>query len=81
MLRDYLQIGDMRDTGFVYTPDDAQRAQDLLDEFAKYLLELPEVCVVTQKELDNPSWKPPFEAGLIVHHRFIMGMKILPIFI
>ncbi len=64
------QIGDMRDTGFIYTPDDAHRAQDLLDEFAKYLLELPEVCVVTQKELDDPNWKPPFEAGLIVHHMF-----------
>ena len=38
------QIGDMRDTGFVYTPEDANRAQDLLDEFAKYLLELREVC-------------------------------------
>lgn len=24
----------MRDTGFVYTPDDAHRAQDMLDEFA-----------------------------------------------
>lgn len=43
------QIGDMRDTGFIYTPDDAHPAQDLLDEFAKYLLELPEICVVTQK--------------------------------
>ena len=54
----------MRDTGFVYTPEDANRAQDLLDEFAKYLLELPEVCVVTEKELNDPNWKPPFEAGL-----------------
>lgn len=36
-------------------------AQDLLDEFAKYLLELPEVCVVPQKELDDPNWKPPFD--------------------
>ena len=67
------QIGDMRDTGFIYTPDDAHRAQDLLDEFAKYLLELPEVCVVTQKELDDPSWKPPFDAGLIVHHMVYHG--------
>lgn len=67
------QIGDMRDTGFIYTPDDAHRAQDLLDEFAKYLLELPEVCVVTQKELDDQNWKPPFEAGLIVHHMVYHG--------
>ena len=72
------QIGDMRDTGFVYTPDDAHRAQDLLDEFAKYLLELPEVCVVTQKELDDPNWKPPFEAGLIVHHMVYHGDENSP---
>ena len=72
------QIGDMRDTGFIYTPDDANRAQDLLDEFAKYLLELPEVCVVTQKELDNPNWKPPFEAGLIVHHMVYHGDENSP---
>ena len=72
------QIGDMRDTGFVYTPDDANRAQDLLDEFANYLLELPEVCVVTQKELDDPNWKPPFEAGLIVHHMVYHGDENSP---
>ena len=68
----------MRDTGFIYTPDDAHRAQDLLDEFAKYLLELPEVCVVTQKELDDPSWKPPFDAGLIVHHMVYHGDENSP---
>ena len=72
------QIGDMRDTGFIYKPDDAHRAQDLLDEFAKYLLELPEVCVVTQKELDDPNWKPPFEAGLIVHHMVYHGDENSP---
>lgn len=72
------QIGDMRDTGFIYTPDDAHRAQDLLDEFAKYLFELPEVCVVTQKELDDPNWKPTFEAGLIVHHMVYHGDENSP---
>lgn len=72
------QIGDMRDTGFVYIPEDAAKAQDMLDEFAKYLLELPEVCVVTQKELDDPNWKPPFEAGLIVHHMVYHGDENSP---
>lgn len=72
------QIGDMRDTGFVYTPEDAAKAQDMLDEFAKYILELPEVCVVTQKELDDPNWKPPFEAGLIVHHMVYHGDENSP---
>ena len=72
------QIGDMRDTGFVYTPEDANRAQDLLDEFAKYLLELPEIGVVTEKELNDPNWKPPFEAGLIVHHMVYHGDEYSP---
>ena len=72
------QVGDMRDTGFIYTLDDAHRVQDLLDEFAKYLLELPEICVVTQKELDDPNWKPPFEAGLIVHHLVYHGDENSP---
>lgn len=52
--------------------------QDLLDEFAKYLLELQEVCVVTEKELNDPNWKPPFEAGLIVHHMVYHGDENSP---
>ena len=52
--------------------------QDLLDEFAKYLLELPEVCVVTEKELNAPNWKLPFEAGLIVHHMVYHGDENSP---
>lgn len=39
------QVGDMRDTGFIYTLDDAHRVQDLLDEFAKngYVLIVTEI--------------------------------------
>lgn len=58
--------------------EEANRARDLLDEFAKYLLELPEVCVVTEKELNDPNWKPPFEAGLIVHHMVYHGDENSP---
>lgn len=72
------QIGDMRDTGFDYKKEDANRAQELLDDFAEYLLGLPEVCVVTQKELNDPEWKPPFEAGLIVHHMTYHGDENSP---
>lgn len=35
-------------------------------------------AVVTQKELDDPSWKPPFEAGLIVHHMVYHGDENSP---
>lgn len=72
------QIGDMRDTGFCFKPEDAEKAQDLLDQFARYLLDLPEVCVVTKKELEDPNWKPPFEAGLIVHHMVYHGDENSP---
>lgn len=72
------QIGDMRDTGYEYTREDADNAQVLLDVFAEYLLGLPEVCVVTQKELDDPNWKPPFDAGLIVHHMTYHGDENSP---
>ena len=72
------QIGDMRDTGYEYTREDAENAQALLDAFAEYLLGLPEVCVITQKELDDPNWKPPFEAGLIVHHMTYHGDENSP---
>lgn len=72
------QIGDMRDTGFNLNQEDADKAQALLDDFAVYLLDLPEVCVVTQKELDDPEWKPPFEAGLIVHHMTYHGDENSP---
>ena len=72
------QIGDMRDTGFNLNLEDADKAQALLDDFAIYLLELPEVCVVTQKELDDPEWKPPFDAGLVVHHMTYHGDENSP---
>lgn len=68
----------MRDTGFNLNLEDADKAQALLDDFAVYLLDLPEVCVVTQKELDDPEWKPPFEAGLIVHHMTYHGDENSP---
>ena len=35
-------------------------------------------AVVTQKELDDPSWKPPFEAGLIVYHMVYHGDENSP---
>ena len=68
----------MRDTGYEYRREDADNAQALLDAFAEYLLGLPEVCVVTQKELDDPNLKPSFEAGLIVHHMTYHGDENSP---
>ncbi len=72
------QIGDMMDTGFLNDYDEALKAEQLLDEFADYLMLLPEVCVVTDKELNDPDWKPPFEAGLIIHHMVYHGDENSP---
>lgn len=72
------QIGDMMDTGFLNNMDEALLAEQLLDEFAEYLLSLPEICVVTDKELNDPDWKPPFDAGLIVHHMVYHGDENSP---
>ena len=72
------QIGDMMDTGFLNNMDEALLAEQLLDEFADYLLSLPEICVVTDKELNDPDWNPPFDAGLIVHHMVYHGDENSP---
>lgn len=72
------QIGDMMDTGFLNNMDEALLAEQLLDEFADFLLSLPEICVVTDKELNDPDWKPPFDAGLIVHHMVYHGDENSP---
>lgn len=34
--------------------------------------------MVTEKELNDPNWKPPFEAGLIVHHMIYHGDENSP---
>lgn len=59
-------IGDMDNTGYKAAPEDAAKAEELLRDFNKHLLENPNICVVTQRELDDPEWKPPFKAGLIM---------------
>lgn len=72
------QIGDMMDMGFLSDYDEAIKAEEILDEFAEYLMDLPEVCVVTDKELNDPDWKPPFEAGLILYHMVYHGDENSP---
>ena len=59
-------IGDMDNTGYADALQDAKRAEVLLKDFCDHLLEDPNLCVVTTKELEDPNWKPPFRNGLIV---------------
>lgn len=59
-------IGDMDNTGYEKANPDAQKAAMLLKDFCDHLMENPQMCFVTTKELENPCWKPPFKNGLIV---------------
>lgn len=59
-------IGDMDNTGYDHAFSDAKRSEELLKDFADHLLMLPNVCSVTTKELEDPSWQPPFANGLII---------------
>ena len=60
------QVGDMHDTGYAAAPDDAAQAEALLRDFQRHLLIQPDICVVTDAELMNPDWVPPFKHGLIL---------------
>ncbi len=59
-------IGDMDNTGYLFAPDDATKSEALLRDFCLYLLNSGQACTVTTKELEDPSWQPPFKNGLII---------------
>lgn len=59
-------IGDMDNTGYDKAPMDAEKSEQLLKDFNRHLLSLPNTCVVTTTELNTPGWKPPFRHGLIL---------------
>ncbi len=59
-------IGDMDNTGYLFAPDDAAKAEALLRDFCRHLIADGEACTVTTKELEDPDWKPPFRHGLII---------------
>jgi len=59
-------IGDMDNTGYAAAPEDAKKSEALLTDFCQHLLAQPNVCTVTTRELNDPSWKPPFKHGLIL---------------
>ena len=60
------QVGNMDDTGYRYAPDDARKAESLMKDTLDYMCSLPYVCVITEKELNDPNWQPPDSACLIV---------------
>jgi hypothetical protein len=72
------QIGDMMDTGFDASPEDAKKAEELLKDFMVYILEQPNVCMVTKENIIDPSWEPPFESGLVIYEAVYHGDENSP---
>ena len=72
------QIGDMNDTGFMEAPSDAKRAEEMMFILAEYLMELPNIAIVTDKEINDPDWSPPFEAGIIIQNLVYHGDENSP---
>lgn len=59
-------IGDMDNTGYENAPEDAKKSEVLLSDFCQHLLSDSHICAVTDRDLRNPHWRPPFKHGLIV---------------
>ena len=73
------QIGDMDDTGYDTNPKDAKIAEQILKEFAVHLmLDLPNVTIMSQSKIEDPDWKPPFDAGIIITNFALNGDESTP---
>lgn len=73
------QIGDMDDTGYDTKPEDAKIAADILCEFAMRLMfDLPNVTFMSKNKIEDPDWKPPFDAGIIITNFALNGDESTP---
>ncbi len=59
------QIGNIDDTGYENALEDARKSENIMREVTEHILSQPYICVITEKELNDPNWKPPKEACLI----------------
>ena len=73
------QIGDMDDTGYDTNPEDAKIAEDILWNFAMRLMfDLPNVTFISKNKIEDPDWKPPFDAGIIITNFALNGDESTP---
>ena len=73
------QIGDMDDTGYDTDNLSAIWAEDVLLRFADHLMfEVPNVTIASQCCLEDPEWKPPFEAGIVITNFAFNGDESTP---
>ncbi|MBR5202151.1 MAG: hypothetical protein IKW45_02700 [Clostridia bacterium] len=62
-----LQIGNSLDSGIKSNPDDFAKASVIMRKTLDYICELPYVIVITEKELNDPNWKPPSNCIVLVN--------------
>ena len=73
------QIGDMDDTGYETNPEDAKIAEEILKDFAmRLMLDLPNVTFMSKNKIEDPDWKPPFDAGIIITNFALNGDESTP---
>lgn len=73
------QIGDMDDTGYDTDNLSAIWAEDVLLRFANHLMfEVPNVTIASEWCLEDPEWKPLFEAGIVITNFAFNGDESTP---
>ena len=73
------QIGDMDDTGYDTNLEDAKIAEEILWNFAMRLMfDLPNVTFISKNKIEDPDWKPPFDAGIIITNFALNGDESTP---
>lgn len=73
------QIGDMDDSGYDTNLIDAKIAEEILLDFAEHLMnEVPNVTYLSKERIENPDWKPPFKAGVVITNFAFNGDESTP---
>ena len=73
------QIGDMDDTGSDQDLKAALAAESVLKKFMERLMyRLPNVTFMSKERIEDPGWKPPFEAGIIITNLAFNGDESTP---
>lgn len=73
------QIGDMDDTGYDTNPEDAKIAEEILWNFAMRLMfDLPNVTYISKEKIEDPDWRPSFDAGIIITNFALNGDESTP---
>lgn len=73
------QIGDMDDTGYDTDNLSVIWAEDVLLRFAEHLMfEVTNVTIASKCCLEDPEWKPPFEAGIVITNFAFNGDEFTP---